>query len=483
MTGQQSESSKKAEVQRNMWGEKFIVAFYRLVSIVKMYPDNNQILRDTAVEFTDILTEWFAEEDELIIEISREQFFIQKRKLSFQHKNLSVVKELLEFFEHRMISGLIVREPVGNSDMEQILSFARLISEAEKQEQPYEWLRQKMSSLNFDWIEIVARSEDDQIDEDDRLREIAQKTYSCALVSLKEVSQKIGSQNRAGVSRLKRTVQKMVDFLSQDDSILLGMSTFREYDDYTFTHSVNVAVLSMCLGKRIGLPKVSLSWLGICGMVHDLGKVTVPKEILNKPGCLSKDEFLKMQKHPVDSVSQVLKLHASRELKIKILLPPMEHHMKYDLSGYPRIRRKQPVSLFGRIIAIADVFDALSSTRVYRPNAYSPDRVLSIMWEGSGKDFDPILLKVFIHMLGVYPVGTVLTLDTGEMAIVVPSTESNDRARPQIMIITPDGQGGYRKERKVSLGQRNPSTGAFLRNIVKSEHPSTYGIQPVAFIF
>jgi HD-GYP domain-containing protein (c-di-GMP phosphodiesterase class II) len=198
---------------------------------------------------------------------------------------------------------------------------------------------------------------------------------------------------------------------------------------------------------------------------------------------LTPEEFEEIEKHPLMSVSQILKLHAYRDLKAKILLPPFEHHLKYDLSGYPRLNRKKPVSLFGRILTITDVFDAITSPRVYRPTPFSPDRALGIMLEGAGKDFDPILLKVFINMLGVYPVGTVLRLDTGEIGMVVATPEDRGNARPEIALLVPDGQGGYKKGQVVDLAEQDPQTGSFQRNIAESIHPSTYGIQAPAFLF
>ena len=208
---------------------------------------------------------------------------------------------------------------------------------------------------------------------------MARKTYSYALASVKEVSQKLASQQRVGMRKIKRMVQNMVDLLMEDDSLFLGMSTIRDYDDYTYTHSVNVAILSLSLGKRIGLSRTSLAVLGICGLLHDLGKVMIPLHIINKPGKLSDEEFPEVQKHPLNSVRQIVKLRGSRDLKDKILLAPFEHHLKYDLSGYPRIDKKKPVSLFGRILTIGDVFDAITSSRVYRPKAFSPYKTLGIM--------------------------------------------------------------------------------------------------------
>jgi HD-GYP domain-containing protein (c-di-GMP phosphodiesterase class II) len=482
MTDKTKQSILEAQKHRNVLGEKYLIAFYRLTSTVNIYQSNNQVLRDCAKEFMDILVQLIAEKGYLTIQISRGQIFLYDEKLIYQRKSINVIREMLDYFEQRTIPGLRFDSSINDASIEQILDFTRLLNNAVKNENPLSWLGQKLDDKDIPWIEIVNISETTQEEYYEELKEIARKTYSYALSSVKETSRNISSQGRSGVRKLKRIVQNMVDFVSDDDSVLLGMSTIREYDDYTYTHSVNVAILSLCLGKRIGLSRIPLSWLGISALLHDLGKLDVPKEILNKPGKLSPSEFQEMEQHPLKSVSQVLKLQAPRDLKAKILLPPLEHHMKYDSSGYPRVRRKQTISLFGRIIGIADVFDALSSPRVYRPIAYSPDKVLSMMLETSGKDFDPILLKVFINMLGVYPVGTLLHLDTGEKGLVVSAGEDENKTRPLIILLVSDNQGGYIKGEAVNLAEQNPGTGKFARNIVSTSHPSTYGIQPAEFI-
>jgi len=482
MTEQSKQSILKAQKRRNVLGEKYLIAFYRLTSTVDIYQSNNQVLRDCAKEFMDILAQLIAEEGYLTIQISRGQIYLYDEKLIYQRKSVNVIREMLDYLEQRTIPGLRFDSSFNDASIEQILDFTRLLNNAVKNENPLSWLGQKLDDKDIPWIEIVNISENTQEEYYEELKEIARKTYSYALSSVKEASQNIASQGRSGVRKLKRIVQNMVDFVSDDDSVLLGMSTIREYDDYTYTHSVNVAILSLCLGKRIGLTRIPLSWLGISALLHDLGKLDIPKEILNKPGKLTSSEFHEMEQHPLKSVSQVLKLQAPRDLKAKILLPPLEHHMKYDSSGYPRVRRKQTISLFGRIIGIADVFDALSSPRVYRPIAYSPDKVLSMMLETSGKDFDPILLKVFINMLGVYPVGTLLQLDTGEKGLVVSAGEDENKTRPLIILLVSDNQGGYIKGKSVNLAEQNPDTGKFSRNIVSTCHPSTYGIQPAEFI-
>jgi len=482
MTGEYQPLSQDCQIQRTVFGERFLRALYKLTQAVKVYQDNNQVLIECAEEFVGALTQWWEDEDHVTIQISRGRFFLQEEKLLFRRKNLNIMKEMLSYFDQRKLRGLRFKSSLKDSPFDQVLRFGRLLNRAEIEEDPVVWLIKKLKAGAFQWVEIVDIPDEVSQERDPERKEMARRTYANALTSVKEISQKITSQSGAGVRKLKRIAQNMVDLLSEDESVLLGLSTIRDYDDYTYTHSVNVAILSMCLGKRIGLSRVSMSMLGICGLVHDIGKVDIPLGILNKPGKLAAEELEEIKKHPLRSVSKIIKLRATRDLKAKILLPPFEHHMKYDLSGYPRIHRKRSISLFGRILAIADVFDALTSPRIYRPKTYSPDLALGLMLEGTGKDFDPILLKVFINMLGVYPVGTLLLLDTGEKGLVINFLEGSDIARPLIVLLLPDGQKGFKKGKLANLAGRNPKTGSYLRNIVRTLHPSSYGIQPADFI-
>ena len=263
---------------------------------------------------------------------------------------------------------------------------------------------------------------------------------------------------------------------------LLGLSTIRNYDDYTYTHSVNVGILAMSLGSQIGLSRNILEILGICGLFHDLGKTEIPLEIINKKGKLTAEEFEDIKKHSLNSARLILKLRASRDFKSQILLGPFEHHLKYDLSGYPQTHRKKPMSLYGRIIAIADVYDALTSPRIYRDAAISPDRALAIMLAGSGKDFDPILLKIFINMVGVYPVGTLLKLDSDELALVIEGSNAQGPLRPRVVLLEPDGACGYKRGPIVDLSEIDSGLGSFRRQIVGSFHPSMYGIQAAQYL-
>lgn len=481
-------------------GEEFFGALYKLVHLVRMYDDNNQLVVRCANDFVHAITQWGVDESDLTIQLVGDRFYLQNEKLLYRKGTANLINNMLDYFEKRKLEGLRFSTDVKDIPPAQILTFARLIDKAEKQKDPIEWVEQQLDYHGFQWVEIIKVEEaippvtdDETIDKkDDRgtqaetlhkeRKERGLRAYGYALTSLKEVAEKISSNRRAGIRKTLRVIHNMIDLIIDDEAILLGLSTIRDYDDYTYTHSVNVAVLGMCLGLRIGLSRKFLETLGVCGMLHDLGKVEISSEIINKPGKLNDREFEEIQKHPMNSVRKILKLQASRDLKGKILLPPFEHHLKYDLTGYPQTHRKKPASLLGRILTIVDVFDALTSPRVYRPTAFSPDRAIEKMIEKAGKDFDPVLLKVFVNMLGAYPVGTLLELDTGEMGLVTGCADSSDVTRPQMVLLTSDGQGGFKHGEIISLAERDPQTGNFRRNIAKTFHPNVYGIQPAKYI-
>jgi HD-GYP domain-containing protein (c-di-GMP phosphodiesterase class II) len=468
--------------QASRRGDRFLQSFHRLINTVRIYQENHPILKECAQEFIDAASAWWEEDDCLTLHTSRERFLIQEEKLQYLRENAKLIHELLRYFEQRGIPGLRFCSELKTVPSEGLIDFVLKLNQAEQETDPLRWIEGQIKDNGYSWVEIMRPAEGIPQERDLERKEIAKKTYAYAMESIKEVSRKVLSNQRTGVRKLKRVVQNMVNILMDDDSVLIYMSTIRQHDDYTYTHSVNVATLALCLGKRIGLSRVSLRRLGICGLVHDLGKVQIPLEILNKPGKLNRPEVDEMERHPLKSVAQIIKLRASRELKAKIMLPPFEHHLKYDLSGYPRIERKVPVSLFGRILTIVDVFDAVTSPRIYRQTTLSPDRAIAVMMKGLGKDFDPILLKVFANMLGVYPVGTLLELDTGEIGLVINNPEEGDRTRPRIMLISSNGKGGHVKGGVVNLYERNPTTGSFRRNVKKSFHPSVYGIQAAQFL-
>jgi HD-GYP domain-containing protein (c-di-GMP phosphodiesterase class II) len=228
---------------------------------------------------------------------------------------------------------------------------------------------------------------------------------------------KVGKALR--LKRAKRVVQTMIDQLLAAESNLLGLTNLRCHDEYTYNHSVNVGILSIAIGQRVGLGKNRLVELGMAAIFHDIGKSCIPLAVLNKPAAFDEREWAIVRRHPVLGVKELLKLKGADALAARIMQGAFEHHLHLDGTGYPPVACPRGVSLSGRIVAIADCYDALTSSRVYRRVADPPEVTLRFILERSGTRYDPVLVKLFVNALGLYPVGTLCQLTSGELAVVV----------------------------------------------------------------
>ena len=455
-------------------GGKFIKAFHHMIHTVRIHQENNQLMKECISQFGKILAK-MAGGEELEMLLWRGRFFLQGEKLLYRRETFPLINEMMEYFPQRGLQGLRFLPTFRKASFKDFIIFARLLDEAATQEDPPSWLERQLADNGLHWLEILREMDEVPPDIELRRKEQAKQTYLHALAAVKEVAQKVSQRSVAGIRKARRLAQTMVDLVLEDETLLLGLSTIRDFDDYTYTHSVNVALLSMSLGRRIGLSQVFLEQLAICGMFHDLGKVEVPKDIITKPDMLNTGEWEHIRRHPLIGVHRVLRLHASRDMRSRVVMGPFGHHLNYDLSGYPRLHFTKTLTLFVKILRIADTYDALTADRAYRARSFRPDEALKMMWEKVGIEYDPILLKTFINMMGLYPVGTVLKLDSGELGLVVDYPSESDRTRPQVLLLVDDGQGGLKGSEKLNLAERD-------QKIIKCLHPSVLGIQPSQLI-
>ncbi len=208
------------------------------------------------------------------------------------------------------------------------------------------------------------------------------------------------------------------------------MVDLKIFDDYTFYHSVNVAVLSLIIGISVDLPRPELYKLGLGALLHDIGKVFISKKILSKEGPLDIEEFDEIRKHPTLGYEYLTKHY---DVPAKSNLGALQHHERYDGSGYPSNLKDESISDFGRIIAIADVYDALTSDRPYR-KALLPSDAMEYVMGGSGSMFDPQYVLKFTRKVAAYPLGTIVRLSNGSVGIVVLNYE-DCCTRPRIRLV------------------------------------------------
>jgi len=280
----------------------------------------------------------------------------------------------------------------------------------------------------------------------------ARPLYMKVLAAMDEAAAQVALGRSLRLRESKRVVQHMIDLLYSHEADLLGLSTMRSHDKSSQHHAANVCILSLVMGKRLEMSKFHLCELGLAALFHDIGYTDVPKEILDKPGALTAKERQIMENHPLYGVKKVMKLKGLDALSSRIITGVFEHHLKADFSGYPRFPYRR-LSLFGRIISIADCYDGLTSSRVSGRNAYPPHKALRVMLGQSGKGFDQPLLKLFIGCVGIHAIGSLLLLNTKELAVVVGnSADPTMWDIPRVRIIS-DSEGREVEGEVVDLGQ------------------------------
>lgn len=272
----------------------------------------------------------------------------------------------------------------------------------------------------------------------------------------------------------------IIDSLSklvyQDRTSLLALTALKRHDNYTFTHMVNVAALSMAMARSLDLEGPMLREFGLAALMHDIGKVHTPLEILNKPDKLTNEEFTIMKLHVVNGA------HILRRTPETPALAPVvafEHHLKQDLSGYPENIGARTLNLCTMVVSIVDVFDALRSNRAYRAGL-ATDRIKHIMGQQDGTAFHPSLLRRFVNLMGLFPVGTVVRLSTEEVGVVT-QTHPEDPFRPQVKLVLDRLGAPYETPLLTNTWDRD-SRGEFHRAVVEAIDGSPAGIDPLAYL-
>ncbi|MGQ9636818.1 MAG: HD-GYP domain-containing protein [Thermodesulfobacteriota bacterium] len=464
-------------------GTEFIVRFFRILKGAQIYDRNNEVVDQYAQEILQTINSVIQTEGHLFFKIVRDYAYFNNIKIQVRADHYPLFKGFLNELKKRWIGEIEFTDPL---DKETLKDFVYLLSELEENnESNYIYVKRQLEYRGIRNIEIgkleVFKDEEIFIDSEDRKRN-SKEVYFKSIQLVKEMMENVKNQRLVNIRKAKRLMQNAVNAILRDDSTLLGLANIKNYDEYTFNHSVNVAIYAIAIGQRIGIPKKHLSHLGMAGLFHDIGKTKIPKEILNKEGKLSPEEWQVIRSHPIVGAELVMKMKEWGELSTRMIDGSFEHHLRYDLSGYPKLSRKRRVSLFGRIIALSDFYDALGRPRVYNRFPYVSEKILGLMMERSGKDFDPILVKVFINMIGIYPLGTLVLLNTNEMGVVIQIQEDPEMIdRPKVSLIY-YSEGEYRKGKIVDLTEKDEKTGEYKRTIVKTLDPNEYNINVAEFL-
>jgi putative nucleotidyltransferase with HDIG domain len=278
-------------------------------------------------------------------------------------------------------------------------------------------------------------------------------------------------------SSAKKIVADMVDSVIRNPDALMCLNQLKDKDEYTALHSLRVCVLALAFGRHLDLSDEELNLLGIGALLHDIGKMKVPNEIINKPGKLTDEEFALMKSHVPRGVEILEQTHGIPSIAIDVA---RYHHERFAGGGYAAGFKGEEIGLFGSIGGIVDCYDAITSDRSYHTGLSAHD-ALNKMYSWRGRDFQPILVEQFIQCMGIYPIGSVVELSNGGIGVVV-SINRARRLRPKVAMVLDADKKPFAPSRVVDLMDYANEKGSAKLEIRKVLPPGEHGVIPTKYI-
>lgn len=303
----------------------------------------------------------------------------------------------------------------------------------------------------------------------------AHKVHAEANLIVRSVMRDARLGHQVQIELMEPVVEKITTSILRNSGAMLSLTRIKNKDDYTFQHSVGVCALLVAFSRGMGLDDETIRQAGIGGMVHDVGKMQTPDNILNKPGKLTDDEFVVMRHHVVAS-REILEI--TPNIPQTALQVAAQHHERYDGSGYPHRMKGDDISRIGQMAAIIDVYDAITSERVYH-KGMAPTDALRKLFEWSKFHFNPELVHAFAKVVGIYPVGALVRLESERLAVVVEQRESS-MLQPLVRVMFDAKRDFYLKPEDVDLSRPLGKGGA--DRIVGHEPPEKWRIEPMKFL-
>jgi len=447
-------------------GKDLINQFYALVKSTQIYDFKNDVVLAAADKFVTHLDKILINAPQVEFLRYRDYIFFNKLRMRFEiegYASLQFLSESFKILKLKSISFLPGITP------DEAIRFAALFRE------DHDLMLKSMTAGDFRSVAVQFAGPDEEIPDFLQDGEQTKRTYFKALMVTKNLIQNLWTGQPVNVKSFRRVVYTLIDSISQDEYGVMALTTIKNFDEYTFNHSLNVGILTLAMGQRLGFDKKNLVKLGTAGLLHDIGKVEINKDLLYKPGKLTAPEWDRLKLHSLYSVRQILKTRGLDEISISALVSAYQHHWNYNGTGYPaQVPSEILPSFLSRIIRICDAYDAMTTPRPYHPIPYIPTLAVRVVWERQGSFFDPILVKIFLQLFGLYPVGSCLELSSGEVAVVLKENPGHID-RPIIKIVR------NRDQEPVDGARIDLSVNADV-NIDRAVYPQKYRINPAVYL-
>jgi len=480
-----SRETDKAKLQKRHLlekGKNLVSQLYATIRTAQIYDRSNSVYVRQAESLLGLIQSLLEGTGEFLLKSKEGYLFLNDTRLRFSFDGYVSSKFIVETFRKLQFECIFFSPPLNREELDE---FVFILAHADAEgEDPFENLQRRVVSSNIEHLRVEKYAPGSDVgdeSEPEGQKKQAKKRFFKTLLVAQETMESAKARRSINTVKSKRAIQFLIDQLIKNEGNLMSLTAIKSFDEYTFAHSVNVCILSVALGTRLGLSKGELSELGFAALFHDVGKVKLPIEILNKPGELTEEEWVEVRKHPIFGVKTLLSRRGIDRFCTRAMVVSFEHHLKLDHTGYPQTSVRRELDLFSRIVTIVDVYDSMTSGRVYARMPLTPDEALRRMLQQQGKSFDPVLLKVFINMLGIYPVGSVVILDTSEIGVVM-EAKPEELSRPQVAIIA-DRFGKREKVETVDLTKMDEKTGEYKKTILRTIDPHRYKLNVARYIY
>ena len=459
-------------------GRALVQAFCGAMRCMRLYPADNPVVQKAVHDLQGAAAALASEDGEMELRIAGEFLFVNHTRLRLDLDNYAMVAYLIA--QCRTSGVGLVRTRGTDTERDWLALVTALNSPSgDNATVRYHTLRQRLEAAGVRAFELdpPVQAEERGAGAEASADDLAKGAYARSVAAAADVLRAISQGQSPNLRALKRTVQAIVDRILTDETSMLGLTTVRDYEDPVFTHAVNVCIFAVALGRRLGLARSQLYDLGLAALFHDCGKSRIPDEILHAKGTLTADDWRVITGHTWLGVLTLFQVREAGEYPYHAMLVAYEHHLKPDGGGYPRRLRPRAVGLYSRIVSVIEMFDAATTNFGYRTPAKRPAEYVAQMRATADSFLDPTCVHAFVTMLGTYPVGTVLLLDTFELAIsrgVNPDPELADR--PLVYIISDDQGNLMHPGVPADLGDVD-ATGRFRRSIVDTLDGEQYGIR------
>lgn len=452
-------------------GRRLLGALYAALRALKLYPIENAAVQQALDELHQLAVGVVEGEAGIELRVVGEFFFLNETRLRLDLTNFATFGSFARSLQDQGVGSVEVRPGIRREEWAPFLS---LLLRKPDPLDPFGALHERLEGTAVRHIHVRPEAEVKEEETEEALH-AAKRTYAYSVQAAKEALGDLRLGRAVNVRRVKRAVQNIVDQVLANEPSIITMTTLRDYDEYTFTHCVNVCIFSVVIGQRLGLTRMQLYELGLGALLHDIGKTRIDREIINKTGTLDDAEWGLMKEHATEGLLLLFQMGGFPDVPYRQMLIAYEHHMKGSGGGYPANRRVRRIGLFSRIVAVADGFDAGTSVRSYQYRPWPPDAVLKEMRDNPQRGYDPLLVKALTTATGVFPVGTLVILDTMEMAVVAQVNPDPDLIHlPRVKIISDPMGTPIDSPSWLDLSQQPAGS---RRTILKTTDPERYGIR------